>query len=258
MNGSNLLAGGWKSVSLVDVYGASSFTLWLCGCNLKCPFCHNWQLADAMKGVCREVSVNEVISSLIEAKKLVDYFHITGGEPLMQWKALKELLKSSRDNVGILNSLNTNLTLFKPLELMLSESLLDHIATDLKVPPEKMYGYDPSVSLRLWDHFTHGLELVAKHDISLELRIPIAGFHTTKLLRDYLNRIADELSKLSNVTVVLNPLLNEPFTNPRDKHWCRSHCTATRKQLIEIRDFISAMGFNVKLINADKVPENKS
>lgn len=37
---------GWKSVSMVDVYGKVIFIFWFCGCNLKCFFCYNWLIVE--------------------------------------------------------------------------------------------------------------------------------------------------------------------------------------------------------------------
>ncbi|MEM4913375.1 MAG: anaerobic ribonucleoside-triphosphate reductase activating protein, partial [Desulfurococcaceae archaeon] len=73
-----LVIAGWKSVSLVDVYGYTSFTIWTCGCNLKCPFCHNWRLADNDPSVCYAVDVEKLIEECTASRLLVDYLHVTG------------------------------------------------------------------------------------------------------------------------------------------------------------------------------------
>ncbi len=128
--GGSVLTSGWKSVSMVDVHGKVTFTLWLCGCNLKCPFCHNWLIAEGKE--CFPLDRGALLGDLSSSSFLVDYFHITGGEPLMQWAELSSLLAEAKELLPI--SLNTNLTLLKPLERLLKAELVDHIATDLKAP----------------------------------------------------------------------------------------------------------------------------
>jgi len=81
-----MLTSGWKSTSMVDVRGKVTFTLWLCGCNLKCPFCHNWRIAEG-EG-CFPLDEGLLLEELEYGAFLLDYFHITGGEPLMQWREL--------------------------------------------------------------------------------------------------------------------------------------------------------------------------
>jgi len=76
-----MLTSGWKAVSMVDVHGKVTFTLWLCGCNLKCPFCHNWRIAERRE--CFELPRDAMLEELSSHSFLIDYFHVTGGEPLM-------------------------------------------------------------------------------------------------------------------------------------------------------------------------------
>ncbi|MCD6348625.1 MAG: 4Fe-4S cluster-binding domain-containing protein, partial [Candidatus Korarchaeota archaeon] len=80
-----MLGAGWRSLSTVDVKGAVTFTLWLCGCNLRCPFCHNHLLASSDPSKCFPLNVNNLVDDLISSRGLIDYFHVTGGEPLVQW-----------------------------------------------------------------------------------------------------------------------------------------------------------------------------
>jgi len=68
--------------------GVVSFFVRLAGCNLRCPYCDTkWAQAG---DVGEEVSVGELVSEVEEVgvKKVT----ITGGEPLLQWDELKELV----------------------------------------------------------------------------------------------------------------------------------------------------------------------
>ncbi|AMQ18372.1 anaerobic ribonucleoside-triphosphate reductase activating protein [Thermococcus peptonophilus] len=224
-----MLTSGWKTVSMVDVHGKVTFTLWLCGCNLKCPFCHNWRIAEGKE--CFPLDRDALLGDLSSSSFLVDYFHVTGGEPLMQWAGLSSLLSEAKEFLPI--SLNTNLTLLKPLERLLKVELVDHIATDLKAPPAELYGLPGEASTRLWRLFLRGLDLISDYGIPLELRIPVArGFDQWPWIEEGLKHIDTDFY------AVLNPLVGPPLTNPRNGAWCSEHCWPER----EVEDLKKELG----------------
>jgi len=125
-----LLVGGWKEVSLVDVLEKASFTLWLALCNLKCPWCSNTNLA---KGItARAVKVSEIVETVKGAKPFIDVFHVTGGEPTLQLKPLELLFRRVSEETGLPLSLDTNGTMPEALEELVP--LLYHVAIDVKAP----------------------------------------------------------------------------------------------------------------------------
>jgi len=235
-----VLTSGWKSVSMVDVHGRVTFTLWLCGCNLRCPFCHNWRIAEGLD--CFPLDKKLLLDEVDMSSFLVDYFHVTGGEPLMQWRELGWLLSGIRD-LHVPVSLNTNLTLVKPLEELLRKDLVDHVATDLKAPPSELYGLPSAVSERLWRLFLRGLEVVSDYGIPLELRIPVArGFETWRWIEEGLRRVS------TRFYVVLNPLVGKPLTNPRSEGWCSEHCWPS-DEIRELEEKLGEMGLRVYRTN---------
>ena len=227
--------GGWKSVSMVDVHGKVTFTLWLCGCNLKCPFCHNWRIAEGLD--CFPLDRKALLDELESSSFLVDYFHVTGGEPLIQWRELGSLLAEVK-LLEVPVSLNTNLTLIGPLERLLRANLVDHIATDLKAPPE-LYGLPEKPSKKLWELFLRGLELVSNYEVPLELRIPVArGIDAWPWVKEGLKHLDTDFY------VVLNPLVGKPLTNPRNEAWCSNHCWP-REEVDELRRRLEEIGIEV-------------
>jgi len=233
-----LIGSGWKVPSLIDVHNSVTFTLWLCGCNLKCPFCHNWRLAEKAEG-CFELDINRLLEELEDNALLIDYLHVTGGEPLLQWKDLLELFKIAKENFRIATSLNTNFTLTRPLKEHLDSGYIDHLATDLKSPPKEMYGVENWQAL--WGNYLRSLELVNDYDILLELRIPVPkGFDKKEQYR----YIEEAISKLKNAKyyVIINPLLNYPVVNPRNKEWCDKHCQPPREEREELKEYLESLG----------------
>ncbi|MGB9726474.1 MAG: anaerobic ribonucleoside-triphosphate reductase activating protein, partial [Fervidicoccaceae archaeon] len=193
MSDARLIGAGWKSISLIDVVDSVTFTVWLCGCNLSCPFCHNWKLASNNPEMCDFLDSRRLLEDVEASRGLIDFLHVTGGEPLVQYIELGKLLRTLKESYGIEVSLNTNLTLTSPLSRIIEEDLVDHLATDFKVPPDKMFGLSSALAQKLWQKYEEGLSLVADHQLPLELRIPIAKFTTPELLGEYLRRVERSL-----------------------------------------------------------------
>ncbi|MCC6054076.1 MAG: anaerobic ribonucleoside-triphosphate reductase activating protein [Thermosphaera sp.] len=239
---SKLLAAGWKSVSLVDVVEHPSFTLWLCGCNLMCPFCHNWRIAERDSKICKWIDIAEILEEVVASRFLVDYLHVTGGEPLMQYSSLRDLLTGAH-RAGLMNSLNSNLTLpVKYLAYLVEAGVVDHVATDLKIPPSNLFGLPEKSTLVLWRNYLESLKLIMESETPLELRIPLHKGLTVEVLRKYLGEVLPYISRNETI-VVLNQLIGEPFTNPRNPAWCREYCGVGEELVKAIVEALSDVGF---------------
>ena len=73
---------GLQKLTLLDYPGKTACTIFLSGCNFRCPFCHNTPLltADAADGMAEE----ELLAFLKKRQGLLDGVAITGGEPLLR------------------------------------------------------------------------------------------------------------------------------------------------------------------------------
>ncbi|MEM0003774.1 MAG: anaerobic ribonucleoside-triphosphate reductase activating protein [Desulfurococcaceae archaeon] len=237
-----LLVAGWKNVSLIDVLGHPSFTLWTCLCNLKCPFCHNWRIANGDTSICKHVEVEKIIEELEASRILIDYLHVTGGEPLIQFIEISDLFMETGE-LSIKRSLNSNLTLPKQLKYLVEKNLVDHVATDLKIPPIELFGLSREATLILWRNFLESLKIIKDHDIPLELRVPLHKKLTVAVFSVHLDEVLSNLNT-STTTILLNPLLGEPLTNPRNPDWCRENCGAQEEVLNNIVDLLRSKGFS--------------
>ena len=240
-----LLIGGWKAPSLVDVRGRTTFTLWLCGCNLRCPFCHNWRLAEASPEACRRVELGEVVEALSGAARLVDMLHVTGGEPLLQPRGLEKLLEASHE-LGLGNSVNTNCILPGILKPILDRGLVDHVATDLKTPFQQLTGLQGEAGKRLYKGFLNCLGMLADYGVEVELRIPvpkgIPGY--MGLLEESLKEAAEALQG-TKWYVVVNPLQGHPLVTPRDGSWCARHCSPEQGLVNEVVEAVRRLAGKV-------------
>lgn len=79
--------------SLCDGYGYRT-VVFLQGCNLHCPGCHNRSTWDINKGILIDV---KELAAILKEKSLNKKITISGGEPLLQKEALVELLEELKD-----------------------------------------------------------------------------------------------------------------------------------------------------------------
>ena len=124
---------GLQKMTLLDYPGRIACTVFLQGCNFRCPFCHNSDLLDpAPEG---EIPVEELLSFLKKRRGMLDGVCITGGEPTVQ-KDLPDLLRSIKA-LGYPVKLDTNGSNPSLLKALVAEGLVDYVAMDIKNSREK-------------------------------------------------------------------------------------------------------------------------
>ena len=124
---------GFQKMTLLDYPGRVACTVFLGGCDMRCPFCHNAELLD---GTAPPVMGEaELIGFLEKRRGLLDGVAITGGEPLLQ-KDLPGLAARIRE-LGYPVKLDTNGTHPDRLQRMIREDLVQYVAMDIKNSPER-------------------------------------------------------------------------------------------------------------------------
>ena len=137
---------GLQKMTLLDYPGKVACTVFLGGCEFRCPFCHNWELIDMSAPAIMDDT--ELLKFLETRRGLLDGVAFTGGEPLLR-KDLPELIRRIRD-MGFLIKLDTNGNNPEPLAAVVGEGLIDYVAMDIKNSPERygetigLPGYDIS------------------------------------------------------------------------------------------------------------------
>jgi pyruvate formate lyase activating enzyme len=122
---------GLQKISLIDYPNKVASVLFTPGCNLRCPFCHNWRIAvDPKPPFLQETAALEILES---RKKYVDAVVVTGGEPTMH-KELPRFLAKLKER-GFLVKLDTNG--FYPEVLEECLPYVDYVALDVKTCLEK-------------------------------------------------------------------------------------------------------------------------
>lgn len=123
--------GGIQKTSLIDFPDRIATVLFTLGCNLRCPYCHNWRLVLESKGPF--LSEDDVLQVLESRKRFVDAVVVTGGEPTMHEDVPLFLEKLKRKGFAV--KLDTNGFFPDVLERCLP--FLDYVALDVKTCPEK-------------------------------------------------------------------------------------------------------------------------
>lgn len=165
---------GLYKTSLVDYPGKVSSVIFTGGCNLRCGYCHNPDLA-CNSDELEKIEDEEVFSFLEKRKGLIDGITVSGGEPTLD-KGLLEFLRRIKD-MGLLVKLDTNGFSPSVVEQCLMEKLADYIAVDLKTSPAK---YSTLTKRDLnFNQILITLDIIRKSEVDYEIRTTcVPGFVT--------------------------------------------------------------------------------
>ncbi len=124
---------GLQKMTLLDYPGHVACTVFLGGCDLRCPYCHNYELATGEAEPVMEEE--EFFAFLGKRRGLLDGVAITGGEPCLR-RDLPAFMRRIRE-MGFSVKLDTNGTHPAVLREILDERLADYVAMDIKNSPAK-------------------------------------------------------------------------------------------------------------------------
>lgn len=126
---------GLQKTTLLDFPGYVAATVFLAGCNMRCPFCHNMNLVTS--GESAAYTDDDIFAFLSGRTGLLDGVCVTGGEPTL-YDDLPGFLGRIKE-LGFLTKLDTNGTNPQMIKLLTENGLVDYIAMDIKSSPQK-YG----------------------------------------------------------------------------------------------------------------------
>ncbi len=121
---------GLERLSLVDYDGYAACTVFLAGCNLRCPYCHNAALLSG--GLADAISEADFFAFLEKRRGLLDAVCISGGEPTLR-AGLPDFCRRIKA-LGYRVKLDTNGSSPEVLRLLIGEGLVDYVAMDVKAP----------------------------------------------------------------------------------------------------------------------------
>ncbi len=125
---------GLQKMTLLDFPGKVACTVFLGGCDLRCPFCHNAELLDGSAPALMDSE--ELLAFLKKRKGLLEGVALTGGEPLLRGRELTVLAEKIRE-LGYPLKLDTNGTHPALLREMTERGLAAYVAMDIKNDPDR-------------------------------------------------------------------------------------------------------------------------
>lgn len=124
---------GLQKMTLLDFPGRVACTVFLHGCNYRCPFCHNSELLEGRGEPL--MSKDEFLAFLKKRVGLLDGVCISGGEPTLM-PDLKELMADIKA-LGYAVKLDTNGSRPGVLKELVAAGLVDYVAMDIKNAPSR-------------------------------------------------------------------------------------------------------------------------
>ncbi len=186
--------GGLQKLTLIDYPKKTACTVFLSGCNFRCPWCYSPELVLPEKIKKQpEISQEDFFSFLQKRKNKLDGVVICGGEPTIH-SELPQFIEKIKE-LGFLVKLDTNGSNLKMIERLINEDLIDYIAMDIKAPldiksqtsnPKSQINskfqipkYQKMVGMKVdLEKIRESVELIKNSGIDYEFRTTVVpGFH---------------------------------------------------------------------------------
>lgn len=165
---------GLQKTTLLDYPGHVAATIFLGGCNFRCPFCHNSGLIGSEAKPL--FSEEEIINFLIKRKGILEGVCITGGEPTLSGE-LESFIRRIRE-LGYLIKLDTNGYRPDVLKKLIADGLLDYAAMDIKSGREHYKKASGIGDLKI-RNVEESAEFLMENHIPYEFRTTVVkGIHT--------------------------------------------------------------------------------
>ncbi|MBQ5987589.1 MAG: anaerobic ribonucleoside-triphosphate reductase activating protein [Clostridia bacterium] len=159
---------GLQKMTLLDFPGRVACTVFLGGCDMRCPFCHNAELIDGSAEAIMDET--ELLAFLEKRKGLLDGVAFTGGEPTLR-KDLPDLFRRIKA-MGYPIKLDTNGLHPDRLKALLDEGLVDYVAMDIKNCPEK-YAVTAGLETVDLDKIQQSIDLLKNGTVDYEFRTTV-------------------------------------------------------------------------------------
>lgn len=164
---------GVRKLTLLDYPGQVACTVFTCGCNFRCPFCHNPLLVTGREEDL-EYSFAEILEFLESRSSRLDAVCITGGEPLMH--EASSLLAMAAKALGYRVKLDTNGSYPERLKELVAEGSVDFVAMDIKNSPLK---YAVTSGIKNWEKVRESVDFLLSGGVDYEFRTTVTGnLHT--------------------------------------------------------------------------------
>ena len=169
---------GFEKISLVNFDNEVSATIFLNGCNFRCPFCHNFEFVVPTGEDFKTYTQEEVLDYLNKRKGMLSAVVITGGEPTCN-KDLKDFIIKIKA-LGYKIKLDSNGSHPDMVIEFFKEGLIDYVAIDIKNSKED---YSKTIGLKNYDtvNIEKMVSFLLNNNYDYEFRTTMMdGFHTVE------------------------------------------------------------------------------
>jgi len=224
---------GFQKLTLLDYKGYLASTIFLGGCNFKCPFCHNKDLVLSPNSL-QNLSKEDILDTLKKRAGIIEAICITGGEPTLYPDLISFIYEIK--SLGYLVKLDTNGSNPNMLRQLLQENIIDYIAMDIKNSPQK-YVKTTAYPNLIFHKIKESVELIMKNKCSNEFRTTIVSeLHTI----DDIEQIGHWINGCSAYYLQCyrpsNQVINPIYTSP------------TKETLIHYKNILEQYIENVQII----------
>jgi len=173
--------GGLQKITLIDYSGQLACTVFLTGCNFRCPFCYSSELVLPEKIAQQpQIPQKDFFNFLKARRKQLDGVVVCGGEPTIN-PDLPDFCSQIK-GLGYKVKLDTNGSNPVLLRGLLKNKLLDYVAMDVKASPEKyplLIGFSGCASSYLLSNIQKSIDLLRDGIVDYEFRTTfVPGLHT--------------------------------------------------------------------------------
>jgi pyruvate formate lyase activating enzyme len=174
-----MVIGGLQKVTLVDYPGKIACTVFLSGCNFRCPFCYSKELVlpEEIKNH-PQMDEDYFFEFLNGKKNLLEGCVLCGGEPTIYGEELIDFVKKIKEK-EFLVKLDTNGTNPDVIKKLIDEKLVDYIAMDIKGPlNQEKYELSSGIKGINLAKIKESISLIKDSGIGYEFRTTIVpGLH---------------------------------------------------------------------------------
>ena len=175
--------------SLIDWEGMIVSTLYVGGCNFRCPFCYNVDLV-INPGEFSEIHEKDIINFLLERKDFIDGICLTGGEPTI-YADLPEFLSKIK-NYNLRIKLDTNGSNPVRLATIIRRELIDFVAMDIKscLQPEEYKKAAGITDEQIITNIKKSISIIRNSGVDYEFRTTVVpAFHDITTIEEIAREI---------------------------------------------------------------------
>ena len=155
-------------MTLLDFPHHVACSVFLKGCNFRCPFCYNSSLIEVDESSSL-INEDDFFSFLRSRKGKLDGVAITGGEPLLQ-EGIIDFIRKIKE-MGFKVKLDTNGTSPHLLQFLIEEKLVDYVAMDIKNTIEK-YPLTAGCKVKIED-ILKSIDILLSGNVDYEFRTTV-------------------------------------------------------------------------------------